>query len=471
MTRPRPGYHQDDRRRYGRWSARGPVRSCTTRRDQATPHGPDDTSRCERGHREARRAREPAGSGARRDRLRRARRRLRSLPGQGNHGRSGARRGRHVLARPRGDRRGAPAAGTRSLPLGGDRARGRGQRPVVGDVLSGPDGPLDVHRRGVVRRVRDLAHRVRAPVARRQRHPARHPRRCGPRARGGRPRRRSRRTVARPVGRHPGGRRPRPGCARTVGSARTPPRRPPRRDPARPTPGRGGRPAEGGVLGVVRALPPLDVARSVAPGHAARLRGARPVRGRARLRRPVPPAHPPHRHDQPQGTRTTRPSPRRATRAARGRSVAPRAATSRSTRSSAPSTTSPRCVRRRQRHGIELALDLAFQCSPDHPWVAASTQTGSAHRRDGTIRYAENPPKRYEDILPARLRVRGPRASCGTRASRSCESWIGRGVRIFRVDNPHTKPFAFWEWLHRRRSSETAPRRDLPRRGVHPARR
>ena len=96
-------------------------------------------------------------------------------------------------------------------------------------------------------------------------------------------------------------------------------------------------------------------------------------------------------------------------------------------------------------HGIELALDLAFQCSPDHPWVAEHPEW-FAHRSDGSIKYAENPPKRYEDVLPLDFGGEG-----WSELWEACldvtRCWIGRGVRIFRVDNPHTKPFAFWEWM------------------------
>jgi starch synthase (maltosyl-transferring) len=96
-------------------------------------------------------------------------------------------------------------------------------------------------------------------------------------------------------------------------------------------------------------------------------------------------------------------------------------------------------------HAMELALDLAFQCAPDHPWVREHPEwfrTGP----DGTIRYAENPPKRYEDIYP--LDFETPAWKELWHALRDVVVfWVDRGVRIFRVDNPHTKPFAFWEWL------------------------
>ncbi len=95
--------------------------------------------------------------------------------------------------------------------------------------------------------------------------------------------------------------------------------------------------------------------------------------------------------------------------------------------------------------GLEVALDLAWQCSPDHPWVHEHPEWFQ-HRADGSIRYAENPPKRYRDIYP--FDFFGPNSAGLWRALADVvRFWAGRGVRIFRVDNPHTKPFAFWEWL------------------------
>jgi starch synthase (maltosyl-transferring) len=94
---------------------------------------------------------------------------------------------------------------------------------------------------------------------------------------------------------------------------------------------------------------------------------------------------------------------------------------------------------------MELALDLAYQCSPDHPWVTEHPQWFK-HRPDGSIRYAENPPKKYQDIYPIDFET--PDWQALWAALRDVvEYWVGHGVRIFRVDNPHTKPFAFWEWL------------------------
>jgi starch synthase (maltosyl-transferring) len=95
--------------------------------------------------------------------------------------------------------------------------------------------------------------------------------------------------------------------------------------------------------------------------------------------------------------------------------------------------------------GIEIALDLAFQCSPDHPWVTEHPEW-FAHRPDGSIRYAENPPKRYEDIYPIDFDTVQWRELWDALRD-VVDYWISQGVTIFRVDNPHTKPFAFWEWL------------------------
>ena len=96
-------------------------------------------------------------------------------------------------------------------------------------------------------------------------------------------------------------------------------------------------------------------------------------------------------------------------------------------------------------HGMELALDVAFQCSPDHPWVSEHPDW-FRHRPDGSIRYAENPPKRYEDVYPLNFETDDWRSLWDALLG-VVTFWMGRGVRIFRVDNPHTKPFAFWEWL------------------------
>ena len=96
-------------------------------------------------------------------------------------------------------------------------------------------------------------------------------------------------------------------------------------------------------------------------------------------------------------------------------------------------------------HGLELVLDFAIQVSPDHPWVKEHPDW-FYHRPDGTIKFAENPPKKYEDIYP--LNFRSPDWKRLWAAWRDIVlGWAERGIRVFRVDNPHTKPLAFWEWL------------------------
>jgi starch synthase (maltosyl-transferring) len=98
-----------------------------------------------------------------------------------------------------------------------------------------------------------------------------------------------------------------------------------------------------------------------------------------------------------------------------------------------------------KRQDMELALDLAFQCSPDHPWVKDHPEW-FPHRADGTIRSAENPPKKYEDIYPFDFETKD-REGLWRALLDVVLFWIEKGVPIFRVDNPHTKPFVFWEWL------------------------
>jgi starch synthase (maltosyl-transferring) len=95
--------------------------------------------------------------------------------------------------------------------------------------------------------------------------------------------------------------------------------------------------------------------------------------------------------------------------------------------------------------GIELALDIAFQCAPDHPYVKAHPDW-FRKRPDGSVQYAENPPKKYQDIYPFDFETEDWRAMWLELKS-VFDHWIAQGVRIFRVDNPHTKAFAFWEWV------------------------
>lgn len=102
-------------------------------------------------------------------------------------------------------------------------------------------------------------------------------------------------------------------------------------------------------------------------------------------------------------------------------------------------------VSKAKEHELEVALDIAFQGTPDHPWVKEHREW-FRERPDGTIQYAENPPKKYQDIYPLDFETTGWRGLWEELKS-VFEFWIEQGVHIFRVDNPHTKPFAFWEWL------------------------
>jgi len=101
-------------------------------------------------------------------------------------------------------------------------------------------------------------------------------------------------------------------------------------------------------------------------------------------------------------------------------------------------------VRQARQAGLEVALDFALQASPDHPWVTQHPDW-FVHRADGAIAYAENPPKRYQDIYPLTFDV--DPEGLYTEALRLLRHWMDHGVRIFRVDNPHTKPLPFWERL------------------------
>jgi starch synthase (maltosyl-transferring) len=103
-----------------------------------------------------------------------------------------------------------------------------------------------------------------------------------------------------------------------------------------------------------------------------------------------------------------------------------------------------RLVAAARRVGLEVALDIAFQASPDHPYVEEHPEWFRS-RPDGTIQYAENPPKKYQDIYPFDFECRDWRP-LWLELHSVIEFWVEHGVRVFRVDNPHTKPFAFWEW-------------------------
>jgi len=98
-----------------------------------------------------------------------------------------------------------------------------------------------------------------------------------------------------------------------------------------------------------------------------------------------------------------------------------------------------------KKQDIEIALDIAFQCSPDHPYVKENPQWFK-WRPDGSIQYAENPPKKYQDVLPFNFET-GDWKNLWKELKSIFDFWIDKGVRIFRVDNPHTKSFPFWEWI------------------------
>ncbi len=97
-------------------------------------------------------------------------------------------------------------------------------------------------------------------------------------------------------------------------------------------------------------------------------------------------------------------------------------------------------------HGIEIAIDFAVQCSPDHPWLKEH-RAWFRHRADGSIRYAENPPKKYEDIVNPDFYAAAAIPALWLALRDAVRFWIDAGIRTFRVDNPHTKPLPFWEWL------------------------
>ncbi|CAN5895653.1 alpha-1,4-glucan--maltose-1-phosphate maltosyltransferase [soil metagenome] len=105
-----------------------------------------------------------------------------------------------------------------------------------------------------------------------------------------------------------------------------------------------------------------------------------------------------------------------------------------------------RLVAAAHEHGLEIALDFAIQCSPDHPWLKQHPEW-FRRRADGSIRYAENPPKKYEDIVNVDFYGDGSVPDLWLALRDAVLHWADEGVRIFRVDNPHTKPLPFWEWM------------------------
>jgi starch synthase (maltosyl-transferring) len=105
-----------------------------------------------------------------------------------------------------------------------------------------------------------------------------------------------------------------------------------------------------------------------------------------------------------------------------------------------------RLVAAARQHGLEIALDFAIQCSPDHPWLSQHPEW-FRRRADGSIRFAENPPKKYEDIVNVDFYAEGAMPELWLALRDVVLHWADEGVRIFRVDNPHTKPLPFWEWM------------------------
>ena len=162
---------------------------------------------------------------------------------------------------------------------------------------------------------------------------------------------------------------------------------------------------------------------------------------------------------------TTASPPHPTTSARRGRSAATRAATTRCTRIWAPSrtstTSSPPPATKASR------WPSTWRCSarPDHPWARDHPEWFTV-LPDGTIAYAENPPKKYQDIYP--MNFDNDPAGLYEEVLRVVEFWISHGVKIFRVDNPHTKPPNFWAWLIGEVKNDR-PRRAVPGRGLHPA--
>ncbi len=98
------------------------------------------------------------------------------------------------------------------------------------------------------------------------------------------------------------------------------------------------------------------------------------------------------------------------------------------------------------KHNITLALDFAIQCAPDHPWLKEHPEWFD-WRPDGTIKYAENPPKKYEDIVNVDFYAPGATPALWIALRDVVQFWVDQGIRLFRVDNPHTKPLPFWEWM------------------------
>jgi starch synthase (maltosyl-transferring) len=197
------------------------------------------------------------------------------------------------------------------------------------------------------------------------------------------------------------------------------------------------------VLPAQRRLPVRREDRHLDHRHPAHRRRAPPRDRRDGLRRHLPHADPPHRHDEPQGpeqhagVRPDDPGSPYAIGSPDGGhdAIEPTLGTFEDF---------DHFVAQARRNGMEVALDIALQCSPDHPWVSEHPEWFTT-RADGTIAYAENPPKKYQDIYP--LNFDNDPAGIYAEVRRVIQVWIDHGVTLFRVDNPHTKPVEFWQWI------------------------
>ena len=179
-------------------------------------------------------------------------------------------------------------------------------------------------------------------------------------------------------------------------------------------------------------------------GHAAHRGQAAGADRRHGLRRGLPAAGPPDRRHRPQGAQQRAAGGARRSRARRGRSARRTAGTTRSTRISGTLDDFDAFVGRARRAGPGGRARPRPAGSPDHPWVTEHPEWFTT-RADGTIAYAENPPKKYQDIYP--INFDNDPEGLYAEALRIVRHWMDHGVRIFRVDNPHTKPLPFWERL------------------------
>ena len=168
----------------------------------------------------------------------------------------------------------------------------------------------------------------------------------------------------------------------------------------------------------------------------------------------LPPIHPIGRTNR-KGRNNALDGRARRRRLAVGDRLRRRAGTTRSTPTSARSADFDALVAAARAAGIEIALDFAIQCSPDHPWLKEHPEWFN-RRPDGTLKYAENPPKRYQDIYNVNFESEDWQGLW--QALRDVVLfWVERGITVFRVDNPHTKPVPFWEWLIARGARATIP--------------